>query len=348
MTTTNDVVDWRLGASLYERSRKFVLDQAAGRSVHLLELDAKKEVGSKRSIPKPTFLFVHGSMASMAQFFPAAAALNMGLKDAPSSSSGFGVVAYDWLGCGRSPKPQDWDAYAWSALYRDLEAIYERTVSRVSGKIVVVAHSYGTHLAMRLALAQIDKSKGAPSGCDKFGGLVLLGGSLATLNGGLPLFRLPVFVLDYIQPWLTSAFIRSAFEETSPPELLASQEASSNANAMHVCKAYYRQVQGLSEVDIHRLGNSVVSSNSSSSNSSEGAPESMAEHRPAIPVWLMHGNSDAVLPIAGAESLHSAIGPAAQGNIRVVQGGSHNFIIERPAELVELLLEVAAAVERGS
>ena len=74
----------------------------------------------------------------------------------------------------------------------------------------------------------------------------------------------------------------------------------------------------------------------------------MAEHRPAIPVWLMHGTSDAVLPIAGAESLYSAIGPAAQGHLRAVQEGSHNFIIERPAELVELLLEVAAAVEGAS
>jgi predicted lipid-binding transport protein (Tim44 family) len=42
--------------------------------------------------------------------------------------------------------------------------------------------------------------------------LALLAGCLATLDGGHPIFRLPVFLLNLLQPLLRSAFQSAAFE----------------------------------------------------------------------------------------------------------------------------------------
>jgi pimeloyl-ACP methyl ester carboxylesterase len=124
---------------------------------------------------------------------------------------------------------------------------------------------------------------------------------------------------------------------------------------MHVCKAYYRQVRGLTEDQIRRLGTATAtaaattSGGAGSGGGGSGAPAAVAAAAPAVPVWVMHGDADGVLPLAGAEALHAALGPAAQHSpLRTVAGASHNFLIERPAELVALLREVAAAVSSST
>ena len=50
---------------------------------------------------------------------------------------GYAVVAYDWFGCGRSPKPQGWDLYAMGELYEDLKAMrYARAQALALGSVV--------------------------------------------------------------------------------------------------------------------------------------------------------------------------------------------------------------------
>ena len=96
-----------------------------------------------------------------------------------------------------------------------------------------------------------------------------------------------------------------------------------------------KQVKGLSVAQIRRLG--------SSSGGGTAAAAAAAAAPPAIPVWVMHGDADGVLPLAGAEALHEALGEAAaaQGPLRRLAGASHNFIVERPAAVVGLLKEAA-------
>ena len=110
-------LDWRVGASHYDRSR--MQDLGGGRSVCLLELEANNSSN--------VFLFVHGSMASMAQYFPAAAALH-------DEGKGFGCVAYDWYGCGRSPKPERWEARdGWRVQLQREEAAAQAAAGERSG-----------------------------------------------------------------------------------------------------------------------------------------------------------------------------------------------------------------------
>lgn len=203
---------------------------------------------------------MHGSMGSLSQCLPLAAALH--------STCGFGVVAFDGFGCGRSPKPNDWEAYAFDRLGRDLDAVWAWLQGRpwrlpgagagagavVPGPVVVVAHSYGTHLAMGLALrlheAAASHLSASARPLSRPRGLVLLAGCLTTADGGHPIFRLPTLALNLLQPTLTRAFLASAFEPAEQPTaatfdhagLLAAQRAAADANPMHVCRAYYRQV----------------------------------------------------------------------------------------------------------
>ena len=39
---------------------------------------------------------------------------------------GYGVICYDWLGCGLSDKPDDWNSYAFDELLSDLKAIWQK------------------------------------------------------------------------------------------------------------------------------------------------------------------------------------------------------------------------------
>lgn len=40
--------------------------------------------------------------------------------------AGIATVAFDYLGCGRSEKPDDFTAYAAQQLYQDLVAVFDR------------------------------------------------------------------------------------------------------------------------------------------------------------------------------------------------------------------------------
>ena len=202
----------------------------------------------------------------MAQYFPLARHIH--------DSTGSGIVAYDQYGCGQSPKPESWESYNFGRLADDLAAVFEWTRSRDwhnRRQIVVVAHSYGTHLALRLALDL--RAERSPDSCPGNGGarnsskkstgpaslaaadpttprrdgqcavrFVLLAGCLSILDGGHPLFLLPVFALNWLQSTLTRGFLAAAYEAGADPEMLADQERAANANPLSVCKAYYRQV----------------------------------------------------------------------------------------------------------
>ncbi|KAJ1467225.1 Alpha/Beta hydrolase protein [Baffinella frigidus] len=140
-------VTWKSGADMYSRATTVELRE--GRRVSLLQLPG-------READSPTVvLFCHGSCASMSQYFPAISAIN---------AAGYGCIAYDWLGCGNSDKPEAWGAYAFKELERDLEAVWDlaRKATPHAG-VFVVGHSYGTHLVMRLALTLQQRPPGPAS-----------------------------------------------------------------------------------------------------------------------------------------------------------------------------------------
>ncbi|KOO34479.1 hydrolase, partial [Chrysochromulina tobinii] len=108
------------------------------------------------STSKPRIFFVHGSCASMLQYEALVAYY---------AAAGHEVVAYDYLGCGRSPKPRDWYAYSFLELRADLAAVvvrYGRATQVLGGseekKNLLVCHSAGCALALGILAQEVNAS----------------------------------------------------------------------------------------------------------------------------------------------------------------------------------------------
>ena len=88
---------------------------------------------------KPTVLLLHG--------FPSASH-DWRFQIAHLKFLGYGVLAPNLLGYGNSSKPSDLAAYVGTVMSRDMIEILDH--EGVKGKIVVVAHDWGTYILSQL------------------------------------------------------------------------------------------------------------------------------------------------------------------------------------------------------
>ena len=287
---------------------------AAALPVELVELRPGRSLAVHRSGPAGdhVVILVHGSCASMLQWQAQAAHL---------SGQGFSVVLYDWLGCGRSPKPRGWGLYGMEELYEDLKAVVRAYQAKHT---TLIGHSAGCGLCLRLA-AECEAAGGAPSTTlpRPPSQLVLV----APVIGGLPaqlrlIFHLPLFILDYIQPSLSAGFkdlaLHAETRKAATPEheaLLSLVDALQSANPMHMCKAYYRQYAGIPHTP----------------------PPVKAQ------VLIAVGEADLIAPAAvHAERLRSLLGCARE--VALVPRSGHQCMQEQPAAMNKFLLDFLRSV----
>mmetsp|Transcript_63073 Transcript_63073/g.131101 ORF Transcript_63073/g.131101 Transcript_63073/m.131101 type:complete len:314 (+) Transcript_63073:281-1222(+) len=239
-----------------------------GRSIHLLHLVAPdtKDGGTPDS-EKITYFFVHGSMATMQQFEGQITGL------AATSD----IVAWDAYGCGKSPKPWEWDAYSHKEHYQDLETIFE---TYRGPRNVVVGHSYGASMALQLASAHArDQDKPIVS-------VVCIGpgfGPKHYPSGSIRLFRYPLVLLQLLAPLLRMGFLQRAVHAVTLERKTATHDrlvarilASAGGNPMHVCKAFYQQMEWTTAEELAPL---------------------------AAPVLILVGEGDRMIPPAYSQAL---------------------------------------------
>lgn len=212
--------------------------QVAVRPGRLLAVHHRQGTGASK---RHRLFFVHGSCASMLQYEPMISAF---------AKAGHEVIAYDFLGCGRSPKPDDWYAYALDELRADLAAVVALYGGRSSPagdgpptKNVLVCHSMGCLLGLCVA--------GAPTSAAaaQVDALCLLG-AFAPVPKPHPIMYLPATVLGWIQPKLSAAFEAAALHpkthegasEARQRALALSRELNAS-NPSYMFKAYYRQAR---------------------------------------------------------------------------------------------------------
>jgi pimeloyl-ACP methyl ester carboxylesterase len=205
-----------------------------GRRIRLVSRNADRGVDEGG----PCVMFLHGSMATLDQF-----AMQIDFVRPRAA-----VVAYDALGCGASEKPvphtsccgsdSAGNPYSEDDMVSDALAVLEREVlARKRRPVILVAHSFGTAVALRLAgTARVQKA----AGC-----LVLLGASQAKPAGAShPVFALPECILDgLLRPMMNEAFVRAAFHPSSDPALAAAARRASGTNPMHVIRPFYRSMR---------------------------------------------------------------------------------------------------------
>ena len=263
---------------------------------------------------RPMLLFCHGSMATMQQYDG---------QLAHFVSEGYGVVAWDWLGCGESAAPEDWYAYAWAELFADVRAVFDTYCAAADAPVVAIGHSAGTGMCVQLAAALAADAAAAAEGggaaVKTLGGLVLLAGAASMDSSAAGIFALPVFVLDWIRPMLSSGFADRALHpstaSSTKPEhvrLMARVEQANGANAMHVCKAYYRQL-------------------------SWPPPEAFAGVR--MPCLVVHGVADGLLPLEKGRALAEALQGCAAGGaeFHALEEASHQVMMEQTEQVNGLM-----------
>lgn len=250
--------------------------------------------------PALKVLFVHGAAASMVQY-----------EDQFNALAGRGdtnLLAWDWLGCGGSEKPQVWSAYSPAELRADVEAALALLCAdsgSMSVPVMIIAHSYGCSLVCELLAAKAHLQPAV---------LVLMSTSDGSeVMAKLGVFALPVLALQLLQPMLTDSFVRAAFHPDADEKVASRGREISAANDMHMCRAFYRQMRW-------------------------ATPDVAAAVH--CPVLAVHGESDMVISIKSGREWHAHFrgGPHAFAAVPVA---SHMVMMER-ARAISFLLNAVA------
>lgn len=271
---------------------------------------------SSQAAPKPRLFFVHGSCGSMLQYEALITHF---------AAAGHEIVAFDYVGCGRSPKPRDWYAYAFHELHADAAAVvatYGRSSSSEANKNVLIGHSAGCLLCLGLVAAESASGTQSPVAAvhGLVHGLVLMAPAYVPSYRPLPLFYLPARVLSWIQPKLDAGFEALALHESSTNPGLATEARKATlalarevnaSNPAYMFKAYYRQLTMPTPAEVRRAGLAV----------------------PSIAIIL--GEGDKLVPRAGAEALKALLPPGVA--IHEVREASHQMMQEVPEACIALI-----------
>jgi pimeloyl-ACP methyl ester carboxylesterase len=260
-----------------------------GRNLHC----RRQHLGSSK--PLANLVFVHGTCASSAQYDRLLEALDDG-------SISCNCFLYDAIGCGKSPIDQEWKAYHTDESVKDLEAILDDEKSLPT---ILIGHSYAPTIFMRYLHRK--QSNNNIKGCILLS-TAIHGGPLRVPDGGHPVFRLPVFILECVQPSLTKSFLQLAYHPNCDPALLEAAKDANNSNSMFVAKAYHRHHQFATVEEAKAL-----------------------QH---LPVLILHGQDDGIVPVEGGGQ---HVADVVQTNCVVISGASHQVMEERPKEVAEAM-----------
>lgn len=147
---------------------------------------------------KDTIFFFHGSCASLVQW----------KSQLDHMSQIASVIACDMYGCGRSPKPDNWESYSSRSLVLDLEALIRRFGS-TEGKQVIVGHSAAAGFALQMAANAAMHAGESPTLSLHISGIVTVS-ALVSIPSAIMIFRLPLCLLKRMQPTLNRGFVAGA------------------------------------------------------------------------------------------------------------------------------------------
>ena len=233
--------------------------------------------------------------------------------------SKYNIVAYDFFGCGNSPRLMDsWESYSTKEHLADLVEIFDRNKTRYN---FIVGHSFGTSQTLRLA-----RLRGS-----ELHGCVLVAPALFP-DGGHPIFHLPEFILNWIQPSLSQAFFKMGFHPTTREartdahrELLKVALARMNSNSMHVAKSFYRQVKFIKKDEVTAIDG-------------------------RIPMIMICANEDLITPMAMALEMKTWLSLrenfAEPVKIEVVGPASHQLMEEQPEAVNEIMMRFFESCEK--
>ncbi len=221
--------------------------------------------------------------------------------------AGVNLVGWDALGHGRSAQPKAPQLYAGSELIADARALFAR---HRTARNILIAHSMGVRLTLAWLLedaAGIDAAVSIappPLGIAAHARRVLFG----------RLGALPLPLLELARPWLSREFRRRAWHPDADAELVRTEQRATRRNRLFIMQAL---VEGAPLIDPQRLG------------------------ALALPVRILAGENDGLVPLAAARELTAALPHA---TLTVLPRCGHQIMLERPAETNAAIAEAIAVV----
>lgn len=222
--------------------------------------------------------------------------------------SGVNLVGWDALGHGQSPQPRAPHLYAGSELVADARAIFARYRTAHN---IVIAHSMGVRLTLAWLLddpAGVDAAvliAPPPVGTPAHARRALFGGWIG---------KLPLPLLELARPWLSREFRRRAWHPDADAGLVRAEQRATRRNRLSIMQAL---LDGAPAIDAQRLG------------------------RLALPVWILAGADDGLVPRTAATQLAAALPHA---TLTVLPRCGHQVMLEQPAETNATMEEAIALV----
>jgi pimeloyl-ACP methyl ester carboxylesterase len=233
---------------------------------------------------------------------------------------------FDTFGCGKSTnQTTDWEAFSHQEIAKDLETVFQSIIdsqnddddhnnrpttdaSSSKAPIFLVGHAHGSSQIIDLINGLSNHQKSYIKGAVFISGALSDGPvdqiSESHCKGGQCIWRLPNFVLDWIQPRLMA---NDPFFNTST--LGASAQNLKTASNVSVAKALYRQNRWADSESAKKIRQKVL---------------------------LIHGEYDHVIPIVGGKHLDDHL---PFSNLVIVRESSHMVFQERSEVVSELILD---------
>mmetsp|Transcript_17483 Transcript_17483/g.29036 ORF Transcript_17483/g.29036 Transcript_17483/m.29036 type:complete len:293 (-) Transcript_17483:2985-3863(-) len=262
--------------------------------------------GPNKQPTAPTFqlVFLHGTCASSLQYDGLLRSLASGLP----AGTVLDCHLYDAISCGKSPLLKDWEAYHTDQSVLDLKAIVDTKLDK-SIPTIFVGHSYAPSVIIRYL-----HSHGVPSNAK---GCIFLSSAMAgdlnpIPNGGHPIFMLPVFLLQCLQPSMTKSFVELAYHPNTSADLIQAANESNSGNDMYMAKAHHTHHLWITSDECASLHEKVA-------------------------ILVLHGKQDRILPADAGQCLADSV--KAKRFVEVEET-SHQVMEEKPAEVARHILDL--------
>ncbi|RQS71217.1 alpha/beta hydrolase [Burkholderia sp. Bp8963] len=223
------------------------------------------------------------------------------------ADAGYGLVAWDFLGHGDSPRPDTRDgAYRGAETIQDYLALFDRYKG---ARNVLVAHSLGTGSTLVLLqhLADLGRLHEASA--------ALLLGTRLTRPAMQP-SALPAWLLEWLKPVFARRFRRLAWHPQADRALVAYESRIARRNRMATFQAVLRDAPWPDAARLAALD---------------------------LPVVVLAGDADGLTPAADGRALADALPDATFGVLREC---GHQLMLERPEAVEAALRALLDRIER--
>jgi len=234
-----------------------------------------------------TIFFIHGGGGNKAQFR---------FQWQHFATQELNLVAWDAVGHGKSPQPKIASAYAGAELVADARAVF---LAHRTRKTIFVAHSYGARLVLAWLLEALANGRDLPADHVVLLGAAPLGKMGKRLLPGL-LGYLPLPLLELFRPILSEGFRRRAWDAGADPALVQTEQLATRGNTLFMMQSLIAGAPPIDEQALAKL---------------------------ALPVLILAGESDGLVPLAASEHLAALLPHAV---LQRVPNCGHQIMMEAP------------------